>query len=837
MILNRSFFTLTVLLVGVCSAYYPASAQSIEERVSYAQSLDDRIAKPVFRDRIDIDWSEDEQFGWYSVETAPGRFEYVLIDTQAKQRIVLFDSQQMLGRINASLNSAHDNLPRLVLSFHEEMQSVNFDAFGSRWTWDRAHSTIRKENTSSETQHETMEYLRTWRRSRNGGASITVTFRNSLSAEIQLYWVTPTGDKVHYGSIPAQTERSQHTFDGHVWLIENQNGQPLAMYRAAQNATTAIIDDSVKPPRRFQVDREAERERQQSVSPDGRYSVSLVNFNVKLNDKQTEQEYEVTTEGAEQDGFEGAVWWSSDSRHFVVLRRQLGDRRKVHLVESSPKDQLEPKLHSIDYAKPGDRLDQFTPYVFDCEKRSSTKAESLPTNPQFSLEGLGWNPKGTEFRFQVNPRGHQAFYVLAISLDGQVRSIIEEKPDTFFCYSHKHYVDFLDDRKQLLWMSERDGFNHLYLIDEQTGEVVRQLTSGKWVVRKVDRVDTTRNQVWLTVSGIDPKQDPYFRHLVRVDLDSGKLSRLTHGNGDHEWTISPNGRWIVDRYSKVDSEPVTVLVNVETAEEVIELERGNVDLLRAAGWKPAEPFVAKGRDGLTDIYGVIVRPTNFDTNKKYPVLEYIYAGPQDSFVPKQFGRNHLLEQFAELGFIVVQIDGMGTSNRSKAFHDVCWKNLGDSGFPDRIAWINAAAKVYPSMDLSKGVGIWGGSAGGQSALRALLAHGDFYTAAAADCGCHDNRMDKIWWNEQWMGWPIDKHYEEQSNVTNASKLRGKLLLTVGELDKNVDPASTMQVAAALIKAEKDFDLIVFPGAGHGIGSSPYGIRKTMQFFLEAFYKE
>jgi len=224
-----------------------------------------------------------------------------------------------------------------------------------------------------------------------------------------------------------------------------------------------------------------------------------------------------------------------------------------------------------------------------------------------------------------------------------------------------------------------------------------------------------------------------------------------------------------------------------------------------------------------------------DPAKKYPVVEYIYAGPHDSFVPKTFTRFRREKAMTELGFIVVQIDGMGTSNRSKAFHDVCWKNLGDSGFPDRIAWMQAAAEKYPQMDLDR-VGIFGGSAGGQSALRAVLAHGDFYDAAVADCGCHDNRIDKIWWNEQWMGWPIGEHYAEQSNVTNAHRLQGNLLLIVGELDRNVDPASTMQVVDALIKADKDFDLLVVPGAGHGIGSGRYGMRRTRDFFVRHLIK-
>ena len=263
---------------------------------------------------------------------------------------------------------------------------------------------------------------------------------------------------------------------------------------------------------------------------------------------------------------------------------------------------------------------------------------------------------------------------------------------------------------------------------------------------------------------------------------------------------------------------------------VCELERANLEALFATGWKYPQRFSAKGRDGTTDIDGVIYRPSNFDAAKKYPVIEEIYAGPQDQFVPKSFGTQSRQHRIAELGFIVVQIDGMGTNWRSKAFHNMCWKNLADSGLPDRIAWLKAAAEKEPAMDLTR-VGIYGGSAGGQSALRALLAHGDFYKAAAADCGCHDNRMDKIWWNEQWMGWPIGPHYDEQSNVTHAHRLTGKLLLTVAENDTNVDPASTMQVVNALIKADKDFELVVFPGSNHGAGESAYGVRRRMDFFV------
>jgi dipeptidyl aminopeptidase/acylaminoacyl peptidase len=280
----------------------------------------------------------------------------------------------------------------------------------------------------------------------------------------------------------------------------------------------------------------------------------------------------------------------------------------------------------------------------------------------------------------------------------------------------------------------------------------------------------------------------------------------------------------------VDTAPVAELRRASDSTLVLEIDRGDITELVKTGWKAPEVFVAKGRDGQTDIWGVIYRPATFDPRKKYPVIENIYAGPHGSFVPKSFSAFSQMQAQAELGFIVVQIDGMGTSNRSKAFHDVAWQDLGDAGFPDRILWHKAVAAKYPSYDITR-VGIYGTSAGGQSSLGGLLFHPEFYKVAVSAVGCHDNRMDKIWWNEQWMGWPIGPQYEASSNVVHANKLQGKVLLVVGELDTNVDPSSTMQVVNALVKANKTFDLLVIPGAGHGPGGA-YGERKRYDFFVQ-----
>jgi dipeptidyl aminopeptidase/acylaminoacyl peptidase len=566
-------------------------------------------------------------------------------------------------------------------------------------------------------------------------------------------------------------------------------------------------------------------------SPDGMWTATVKDHNLQLRDKESGETFTISTDGTEDDAYEPRVYWSPDSRKFVALRTKRGDDHKVYLIESSPRGQVQPRLHSFDYLKPGDRVPISRPHLFDVADRKEIPiVDGLFSNP-WSIEDIRWSPGSDRFTFLYNQRGHQVLRIVAVDAGtGDARPIVDETSKTFIDYSQKGFRHYLDRTQEIVWMSERDGWNHLYLIDARTGAVKNPITRGEWVVRGVDRVDEEAGQVWFRAGGIRPGQDPYYIHHARVDFDGGNLVIFTAGDGTHEVEYSPDRKYLLDTYSRVDMPTVSELRRVEDGALICELERADWSALLSTGWQVPERFVAKGRDGKTDIHGVIFRPTNFDPDKKYPVIEQIYAGPQGAFVPKGFAPYHGTQALAELGFIVVQIDGMGTNWRSKAFHDVCWKDLADAGFPDRILWMNAAAEKYPSMDLSR-VGVYGGSAGGQNALGALLFHGDFYKVAAADCGCHDNRMDKIWWNEAWMGWPVGPEYAASSNVTNAHKLKGKLLLTVGELDRNVDPASTMQVVNALIRANKDFDLIVFPGANHGAGGGPYGDRRRRDFFV------
>ena len=303
---------------------------------------------------------------------------------------------------------------------------------------------------------------------------------------------------------------------------------------------------------------------------------------------------------------------------------------------------------------------------------------------------MHWLRDSSGFLFLYNQRGHQVLRVIHVDAQtGHVRAIVDEQSQTFIDYAGKSYLQYLDDTGEIIWMSERDGWNHLYLYDAQTGQVKNQITRGEWVVRGVEHVDPQQRQIWFQAGGIHPRQDPYYVHLCRAQLDGSGLSVLTSGDGTHQWTFSPDRRYFVDTWSRVDQPPVTELRGSQEGTLVCELERADWCALRETGWSPPERFMAKGRDGQTDIHGIIVRPTRCDPSVKYPVIEKIYAGPQAAFVPKSFGLLGDLHSLAELGFIVVQMDGMGTSYRSKAFHDVCWKNLGDAGFPDRIAWMLA----------------------------------------------------------------------------------------------------------------------------------------------------
>ena len=586
-------------------------------------------------------------------------------------------------------------------------------------------------------------------------------------------------------------------------------------------------------------------------SPDGKWEAFARKHDLWIRRLDDDTEHQLTTDGSARNTFRfdavqergismkysrrpespsvPDVYWSPDSKRLIALQTRVVAERKVHYLQVAPKDQLQPRLHSYPYLKPGDAIPQQRPRLFDIESRKELPVDNRLFEKPWRLSRFHWRENPNRFVFLYNQRGHQVLRLLAINAtNGAVNTLVEEQSKTFIDYAYKSYLRFLKNDRGFIWMSERDGWNHLYLYDSKGG-LQMQITEGKWMVRRVRWVDEEKRQVWFDAMGILPGQDPYHVHHCRVDFDGSGLTVLTKGDGTHEVQFSPDRTCFIDKQSRADLPPIHTLL--------CKLEQADVGEWKKAGNEHPIRFTAKGRDGQTDIHGVIQRPWNFDPKKKYPVIEYIYAGPHSYYSPKTFRHDytHRRDLLAR-GFVIVQMDGMGTNWRGKKFHDVCWKNIGDAGFPDRIRWIKAAAKTRPWMDLSR-VGIYGGSAGGQNAMRALIAHADFYHAAVADCGCHDNRMDKIWWNEAWMGYPIGSHYKESSNVDQAHRLKGELLLMLGGEDRNVDPASTIQVVDALVEAGKDFEFVLQPSRGHGSAESTYGKKRRLDFFLRHLHPD
>ena len=522
--------------------------------------------------------------------------------------------------------------------------------------------------------------------------------------------------------------------------------------------------------------------------------------------------------------------FSQDGRYFATVRIKPAPKRSVYYVESSPKNQLQPILHKQEYAKPGDSLNYRVPVIVEVATGRVVEPSTALFQSQYNVTAPRWESDNEHVTFEFNERGHKTYRILELSATtGMVRTLIEEKNDKYVNYNRQQRID-LQDGKHIIWTSERDGRNHIYLYDRKKAALVRQVTKGEYYVRGIQRVDEKAGVIYFSACGMNKNEDPYLIHYYKIGLNGKGLVSLTPEEGNHSATYTDDMAFLIDTYSTVTTPPVTVLRSGKDGSILRTLETADITALKKEGWKAPEVFVAKGRDGKTDMWGLIQRPSNFDPSKKYPIIEYIYSGPGDQYVPKTFTPwIWTMSSLAELGFIVVQLDAMTTSFRTRAFEEVCYKNLKDGGLPDRIAWIKAAAKKYPYMDIDR-VGIYGCSAGGQNALAAVLWHGDFYKAAYAACGCHDNRMDKIWWNEQWMGYPIDSTYAECSNVDNAWRLERPLMLVVGEMDDNVDPASTMQVVNALEKAGKDFELVVIPGARHTMGET-YGDHKRYDFFV------
>jgi hypothetical protein len=729
-----------------------------------------RLPAGVFRDRVEPHWFANDSRFWYRNNLRNGTKEFVLVDAEKGKRGPAFDHAKLATALSKAANEKYeaDRLPFDAIEFVDDGKAIRFSSRGKSW------------------RCSLDDYVCTEARPDENGKSPPAVKDDAAKAIPQVF-----------------TAQQRRDFFNRILRRDAEAKSPDGKW-------TALIKDGNIHLR----------------SGDGKETSPLTNEKFEPATKSGDRPQRETS------GF-GMLNWSPNSKALVAFRVEPGEIKEVHLVESSPKSGGRAVHTTRPYPLPGDRFTAYELWTFDPAKKSGKKFETDKID--FGRPNVRWSKDGKRFTYQKVDRGHQRFRLIEVDVEtGKSRNLIDEQTKTFIWTAHTEnvgvpLVTWLEKTDEIVYSSERSGRRRLHLIDAKTGAEKNIITPDGSVLRGVDRIDEDKRQIHFRACGLAPSQDPYFIHSYRVDFDGKNLVALTEGDGTHAVQFSPTRKYLVDTYSRVNQAPTIELRRADDGKLVCLLEEADVSDLESRGWTPLEPFVAKGRDGKTDIWGVIARPKNFNEDNKYPVIESIYAGPQGSFVPKSFSPFNRYQMLTDVGFIVVQIDGMGTANRSKAFHDTCWKNLADAGFPDRILWHKAVAKKYPWYDASR-VGIYGTSAGGQNALGALLFHGDFYKAAMAACGCHDNRMDKASWNEQWMGYPVGPHYAACSNVDNAKRLTGKLLLIVGEMDTNVPPESTYRVADALIKANKDFDYIVMPGVGHSNGG-PYGTRRMQDFFV------
>ena len=820
----------------------------------------------VYRDRVQPNWFADDTLFWYRVDLPDAQKEFVLVDVKVGQRRPAFDHAKIAELLTKATSKTVEStkLPIDSIQLTDDLKTLELTGRGGVWRVDLATWTIETLKNGDVSRRPTGFFLPP-RKSVGRGGDVQLEIRNEMDVDVELLWIDTQGQPQSYGKLTAGKQKSQHTYVGHVWLL-NAGKTPLACFEAFDGRNEIVLNaDSLKTVKRTDRPRKERREKERppangaARSRDDQWEAYVQDHNLWLKpiyDQAAESPRQLSTDATAEHSFHKDtsrarlvemaytlpeappetpdVRWAPNGKHLLSLQTTRVPEPRVQYIESSPKDSLQPVLQSYPYAKPGDPVPLATPRLFSTTDGIEVKLSTEQFSNPFKLQFLKWAEDSSRFWLFYNERAHQNLRVLeVVANSGEVRTVIDELSDTFIHYSTegKFVLEWLGE-SELLWASERSGWNHLYRYDVATGNVINPVTSGEWNVRRIEDIDREAGVVWFYAVGVVAGQDPYHEHFCRVNIDGTGMQVLTAGDGTHEIEWSPDRSAFLDRYSRVDLAPVTEIRDASDGRLITDLEVGDAsEIIRSRGHLP-ERFVAKGRDGKTDIYGIIHRPLNFDAGQSYPIVENIYAGPHDHHVPRAFRSSYRhQQQIADRGMIVVQIDGMGTAWRSKAFHDVCYRNLRDAGFPDRIAWIRAAAETRPFMDTNR-VGIYGGSAGGQNAMAALLWHGTFYRAAVADCGCHDNRMDKLWWNEQWMGWPVDEFYVSNSNTENAHRLQGHLMLVVGELDRNVDPASTTQVVNALIKADKDFTFLPIPGAGHGACEGPYGSRRRAEFLAE-----
>jgi dipeptidyl-peptidase 4 len=599
------------------------------------------------------------------------------------------------------------------------------------------------------------------------------------------------------------------------------------------------------------------------TSPDGRWAAFRRDHDLWVRNLETGDEVRLTTDAEERHGYaaDSQGWrrtaspvllWSPDSRRIATYRLDEREVPEIHLLETA---EPRPIHHAWPYAVPGDTIvPMLERVVVDVEARTVTRLDTPPDHQRTSSccgltrgpywADVAWSRDGSRLAFVSTARDYRSLALrVADPVSGAVRTVLQESDSVFVKTNLRSggvpNWRVLHGSGEVIWFSWKDGWGHLYLHDLETGALRHRITSGPWNVVDIIRVDEARREVLFTGVGREEGRNPYFRHLYRVSLDGGAPVLLTSEDAHHDVTPTPSGAFVVDTRSRPDQAPVTVLRRARDGQVTRTLEEGDLSELEELGWRPPEIFRAKARDGTTDVWGLLFRPSHFDPARSYPVINSNYPGPQSGSVRSWgFTLNHRgdAQALAELGFVLVQIDAMGTPLRSRAFHTAYYRDMGDNGLPDQIAAMRELAGRHTWIDLDR-VGMFGHSGGGFSTAAALLRHPDFFHVGVSGAGNHDNRGYTYYWGERYHGL-LERDpetgadsYERQANHLLAGNLRGKLLLSYGTMDPNVHPNTTLLLIDALIRENKDFDLIVLPNRGHGYANEAYKVRRTWDYFV------
>jgi dipeptidyl aminopeptidase/acylaminoacyl peptidase len=589
------------------------------------------------------------------------------------------------------------------------------------------------------------------------------------------------------------------------------------------------------------------------VSPDGTKAAYIKDWNLWVRDVKTGKTTQLTTDGIKNYGYatDNAGWkstegpllrWSPDSKKIATFKDDQREVGNMYLVTTNVGH---PTLKEWKYPLPGDKvIPMIERVIIEVDNPKVIKLQVPPDPHRASLsddiassgtfDDVDWNPDGSQLAFLSTSRDHKIEkFRIADANTGAVREVFEEKVPTQY-ESGWGAINwrYLPKTNEIIWFSERDNWGHLYLYNAANGKVKNQITKGDWVVTRLIKVDEKKRELYFEADGTD-KKNPYFTHLCRIGFDGKHLTDLTPGEGNHNVSFSPDEKYIIDSYSQPDVPAVTVLRDA-SGKELVSLEKENVSRLEAAGWRMPIAFSVKAHDGKTDIYGVLFTPPNADPNKKYPIIDYIYPGPQGgsvgnwSFAASRGDCNAL----SELGFVVVEIEGTSNPLRSKNFHDMSYGNMAENTLPDQITGIRQLAQKYTYIDTTR-VGIWGHSGGGFATATAMFRYPDFFKVGISESGNHDNRNYEDDWGERYDGLVENSDYNAQANENYAKNLKGKLMLAHGLMDNNVPPQNTLLVIEALERAGKDYDLVVFPNMPHGYGQySPYMMRRRWDYFVK-----